>query len=1049
VADYKLRIIIEGIDKASGALKGVGSALGDIGKIAAGVSIANVLGGATNALAGAARSALDAYASYERLGTSINSLAAKEALLTGQASSMQAALGQTAGKSKELLDWIQKLAIESPFKQEDVANAFRLSMALGFNTAEAQRLTQAMLNFSTATGAGGESMERISRALGQIRTKGKLSMEEVNQLTESGIDTMRILGDATGKTGKELPEAISKGAIDANFAIEAILKDTEKLYAGAGAAAAGSMSGLLSTLEEMGGLLSRDLFSGAFQAAQPYIEGVVGILTAPEFRAGVENWGATLGGFTADGLESAATAMERIDAAIGPLLDKGAPGWLVALQAAAAAGDYAFDVKISPEVTTLKTPDGGLTIDVTATATTITNKDGGLFKVDAEAQVISIDADTTDSLPPVQLVADWKEGTIGSLIAADWTEDDAEQKKILVKAGWSEGAIDGLMALLNFNDWAVKLKPVIDFADAPKTGFGTGFDLGKQIGENIDWEEYKRKWQVTFDSWKPVFSPQAEVDWGDELTQERSISVKADPFSWGDIWDKVYSVAAALTSFDWGDLWSKIYTVQVQPQIVSRYEDPKYGPGNSVYGPQMGVRNTAGSGLGGWDNPGFADDVRAYYGNNAAGTDYWRGGWTWVGEEGPELLNLPKGAQILSNANSKKLIGNLAEGTTEIPGWLKRSLSAVGLWVEKPAAQMGPKTREQSLGWQDFTRKGTAAMQQAAEQTSDAFQETAEEVNGAFQSALQGVPGLFGTSSVTGDQMKMAALGVPQNFADDYVRQLSDEVLNGVDWANVDVKDAAARAGIDPNLPANVILELFKSAWNDSSLFANAQNLDLINQDAVKAAIEQQQKEAQGKANIMALFGITDENMQEQADALGAGLASVFGKAGESDAMKSAGVAAFGAIGQGFGDANTAAAAVGGMAQAVVTATGVPENVAALEDAGKAGAYNYFNGWKSFMAEAAPPPPTGDAGTTLPAAPPPGNALGSANWRGGWTVTGEYGPELVNLPGGSRIYDAPTTRRMRAGGQRPTVVNQTFIVNDKLMAEQAARRAVQLIQRGS
>lgn len=34
---------------------------------------------------------------------------------------------------------------------------------------------------------------------------------------------------------------------------------------------------------------------------------------------------------------------------------------------------------------------------------------------------------------------------------------------------------------------------------------------------------------------------------------------------------------------------------------------------------------------------------------NAGGTDYWRGGTTWVGEKGPELLNLPRGSQITPN----------------------------------------------------------------------------------------------------------------------------------------------------------------------------------------------------------------------------------------------------------------------------------------------------------------------------------------------------------------------------------------------------------------
>ena len=148
-------------------------------------------------------------------------------------------MGQTAGKSKELLDWIQRLAIESPFRQEDVAGAFRLSLAFGFSTKEAQRLTTAMVDFTTATGASGETIERVSRALGQIKTRGKLSMEELNQLAEGGVDALRILGDATGKTGKDLMDSITKGQIDANFAIQAILKDMEKMYAGAGKSAAG------------------------------------------------------------------------------------------------------------------------------------------------------------------------------------------------------------------------------------------------------------------------------------------------------------------------------------------------------------------------------------------------------------------------------------------------------------------------------------------------------------------------------------------------------------------------------------------------------------------------------------------------------------------------------------------------------------------------------------------------------------------------------------------------------------------------------------------
>ncbi len=44
-------------------------------------------------------------------------------------------------------------------------------------------------------------------------------------------------------------------------------------------------------------------------------------------------------------------------------------------------------------------------------------------------------------------------------------------------------------------------------------------------------------------------------------------------------------------------------------------------------------------------------------GNNADGTNSWRGGLTWVGERGPELVNLPRGAQVLPAQRSAAFAG--------------------------------------------------------------------------------------------------------------------------------------------------------------------------------------------------------------------------------------------------------------------------------------------------------------------------------------------------------------------------------------------------------
>ena len=45
-------------------------------------------------------------------------------------------------------------------------------------------------------------------------------------------------------------------------------------------------------------------------------------------------------------------------------------------------------------------------------------------------------------------------------------------------------------------------------------------------------------------------------------------------------------------------------------------------------------------------------------GNNANGTDNWRGGMTWVGERGPELVNLPRGTQIHDAQSSQNITNN-------------------------------------------------------------------------------------------------------------------------------------------------------------------------------------------------------------------------------------------------------------------------------------------------------------------------------------------------------------------------------------------------------
>ena len=61
-----------------------------------------------------------------------------------------------------------------------------------------------------------------------------------------------------------------------------------------------------------------------------------------------------------------------------------------------------------------------------------------------------------------------------------------------------------------------------------------------------------------------------------------------------------------------------------------------------------------------------ANDWRPLRGaHNAAGTGYWRGGPTWVGESGPELLWLPRGSAVASAQESRRAGGDVYNVTVD------------------------------------------------------------------------------------------------------------------------------------------------------------------------------------------------------------------------------------------------------------------------------------------------------------------------------------------------------------------------------------------------
>lgn len=272
------------------------------------VTIGNLAAGAIsygiNALKNFGSEAFGAVAANEMLTMSLNTLVSKELRSTDATLSMTDALEAATPITQDLTKWIQELAIKSPFDQAGVAEAFRMSMALGATTGEAKRLTTALIDFSTASGGDSFQMQRIALALGQMRAKGKLTGEEMLQLTEAGLSVRDILieaGAEIGLTTENFDKMQSKGLIPATFAIEAITSALEEDFGGAAERASGTLSGLSNSIADLKTVGLREFFTGTFSAIQPYLNSFVGWLMGaiPTIRS----FGDSIGEFIGGGLE--------------------------------------------------------------------------------------------------------------------------------------------------------------------------------------------------------------------------------------------------------------------------------------------------------------------------------------------------------------------------------------------------------------------------------------------------------------------------------------------------------------------------------------------------------------------------------------------------------------------------------------------------------------------------------------------------------------------------------------------------------------------------
>lgn len=112
-------------------------------------------------------------------------------------------------------------------------------------------------------------------------------------------------------------------------------------------------------------------------------------------------------------------------------------------------------------------------------------------------------------------------------------------------------------------------------------------------------------------------------------------------------------VVSGIFSLDFGKVKTAM-GLNLNNGQMSHMQELKYGNDWTYGGNGQWTQN---SGAAGYDSSKglWYDQNGNYIYHNASGTPHWRGGLTWVGENGPELVSLPQGSRIWNTDESRRM----------------------------------------------------------------------------------------------------------------------------------------------------------------------------------------------------------------------------------------------------------------------------------------------------------------------------------------------------------------------------------------------------------
>lgn len=207
--------------------------------------------------------------------------------------SLEVMLGSTE-KASAMIAEMREFAAKTPLTLDNVISSGTMLMSYGVDESN---LIGTMTKLGDLASGNAEKMDRITLAYGQMLAKGKVTGEELRQMTEAGVPLQTALAESIGVTGEEFSKMVSKGEVGIDALNKAITELTtgDGKFAGMMEKQSQTMQGMLSTMQDNITEFFRKMGEGAFGEVKSALQDVSDQLAEWEQDGTLDEWAQGVG----------------------------------------------------------------------------------------------------------------------------------------------------------------------------------------------------------------------------------------------------------------------------------------------------------------------------------------------------------------------------------------------------------------------------------------------------------------------------------------------------------------------------------------------------------------------------------------------------------------------------------------------------------------------------------------------------------------------------------------------------------------------------------